>query len=45
MPNDRSIIPITISPKGPRFIMMLVESIPIEEILGPVSSTGIIEDD
>jgi hypothetical protein len=25
--------------------MMLVESIPIEEILGPVSSTGIIEDD
>lgn len=34
-------IPMTISPRDPKFIIMLVESIPIEESFGPVSFTAI----
>jgi hypothetical protein len=43
--KDNSSIPITISPREPRFITMLVESIPIEDSFGPASSTAIYEED
>ncbi len=38
--KDKSNMPITKSPKEPKFITMLEDSIPIEDSLGPKSSSS-----
>ena len=44
MASDRSSIPITISPREPKFITMLVESIPIDVNFGPVSYGAMVDE-
>lgn len=43
--KDNNNIPITISPKEPKLLTMLVESIPIEDSFGPISSIVMLEEE
>ena len=43
--KDNSSIPITISPREPKLLTMLVDSIPIEVSLGPISLAVTIYED